>query len=341
MDIQNTRSLWITPEMTHPSILPIESLSDHPELQWLTPLSKVTAELDTADAARLTGAALVESIAQNGILTPLIITHRTDGQPGWWVVDGRTRREICSRLLLSTVPVQYVNANEVTAVVCDSMSRREWSVGARAWIALEKEGSLLRRPGRVVYATDSIGSIKTSLSRAELAMRWGTTEASLELALTLRKELTEWGAELAQRVVPALPEGVSALAIQGHTALVAELESEREVMEHLRQRVHLQALEGVGLMRLYEGVRAVRVGHTAPGTPRPAAPSCSVGKKFDGLFFQSRWTPEARAEALDSVRQRLLSSNPQRREAIIAMANDLAATLLTAAAELTTQREGK
>ena len=59
--------------------------------------------------------ALIESITNNGVLTPIIIRSRKQG--GYEIISGHRRRNACQRLGIPTIPAEIIKCNDDDAVI--------------------------------------------------------------------------------------------------------------------------------------------------------------------------------------------------------------------------------
>lgn len=59
--------------------------------------------------------ALIESITNNGVLTPIIIRSRKQG--GYEIISGHRRRSACQRLGIPTIPAEIIKCNDDDSVI--------------------------------------------------------------------------------------------------------------------------------------------------------------------------------------------------------------------------------
>ncbi len=109
---------------------------------------------------------LVESIRENGVLTPILVRHKDPKRGEYEIISGHRRVAACKRLGLTDIParVAYMDRDEAIIALVDSNLHRDHILPSEKAFAYKLKMEAMKRQGRRTDLTSS--QVATKLDAA-------------------------------------------------------------------------------------------------------------------------------------------------------------------------------
>ncbi len=134
---------------------------------------------------------LVESIRENGVLTPILVRHKDPKRGEYEIISGHRRVAACKKLGLTDIParVAYMDRDEAIIALVDSNLHRDHILPSEKAFAYKMKFDALRHQGKRTDLTSV--QVAPKLATAQIADDAGTSMDTIKRYIRLTKLIPE------------------------------------------------------------------------------------------------------------------------------------------------------